>query len=37
MHINAFDGLTGPKIQHIEVYGNDLQAREKAPRKVVPK
>jgi len=37
MHINASDGLTGPKVQYIAVYGKDLQAGEKRREKMVPK
>ena len=37
MHINATDGLTGPKVQYIEVYGKDLQTGEKRREKMVPK
>jgi hypothetical protein len=37
MYINASEGLTGPKVQHIEVYGKDLQTGEKLREKMVPK
>jgi len=37
MYINASDGLTGPKVQYIEVYGKDLQTGEKLREKMVPK
>ena len=37
MYINASDGLTGPKVQYIEVYGKDLQTGEKRHEKMVPK
>jgi hypothetical protein len=37
MYINASDGLTGPKVQYIEVYGKDLQTGEKCREKMVPK
>jgi len=37
MYINASDGLTGPKVQYIEVYGKDLQTGEKCREKLVPK
>jgi hypothetical protein len=37
MYINASDGLTGPKVQYIEVYGKDLQTGEKRREKMVPK
>jgi len=36
MYINASDGLTGPKVQYIEVYGKDLQTGEKRREKMVP-
>jgi hypothetical protein len=37
MYINASDGLTGPKVHYIEVYGKDLQTGEKRREKMVPK
>jgi len=37
MYIDASDGLTGPKVQYIEVYGKDLQTGEKRREKMVPK
>jgi hypothetical protein len=37
IYINASDGLTGPKVQFIEVYGKDLQTGEKLREKTVPK
>jgi len=37
MYINASDGLTGPKVHYIEVYGKDLQTGEKCREKMVPK
>ena len=37
LYINASDGLTGPKVQYIEVYGKDLQTGEKRREKMVPK
>jgi hypothetical protein len=37
MYINASDGLTGPKVQYIEVYGKDLQTGEKLREKMAPK
>jgi hypothetical protein len=37
MYINASDGLTGPKVHYIEVYGKDLQTGEKLREKMVPK
>ena len=37
MYINASDGLTGPKVQYIEVHGKDLQTGEKCREKMVPK
>jgi hypothetical protein len=36
MYINASDGLTGPKVQYIEVHGKDLQTGEKLREKMVP-
>jgi len=36
MYIDASDGLTGPKVQYIEVYGKDLQTGEKRREKMVP-
>jgi hypothetical protein len=37
LYINASDGLTGPKVQYIEVHGKDLQTEEKLREKMVPK
>ena len=37
MYINASDGLTGPKVQYIEVYGKDLQTGEQRREEMVPK
>jgi hypothetical protein len=37
MYINASDGLTGPKVHYVEVYGKDLQTGEKRREKMVPK
>ena len=37
MYINASDGLMGPKVQYIQVYGKDLQTGEKRIEKIVPK
>jgi Na+-transporting methylmalonyl-CoA/oxaloacetate decarboxylase gamma subunit len=37
LHIHATDGLTGPKVHYIEVYGKDLQTGEKLSEKMVPK
>jgi hypothetical protein len=37
LYINASDGLTGPKVQYIEVHGKDLQTGEKLREKMVPK
>ncbi|MCX5898362.1 MAG: DUF4833 domain-containing protein [Proteobacteria bacterium] len=37
MYINASDGLTGPKVQYIEVYGKDLKTGKKLRQKMVPK
>jgi len=37
MYINASDGLTGPKVHYIELYGKDLQTGRKRFQKIVPK
>jgi len=37
MYINVSDGLTGPKIQYIEVSGKDLQTGEKRRERIMPK
>jgi hypothetical protein len=37
MYINASDGVTGPKVRYIEVYGTDLETGEKRREKMVPK
>jgi hypothetical protein len=37
MYINVSDGLMGPKIQYIEVYGKDLETGEKRREKIMPK
>ena len=37
MYIKASDGLTGPKVEYIELYGKDLQTGEKRYQKIVPK
>jgi hypothetical protein len=37
LYINASDGLTGPKVHYIEVYGKDLQTGEERREKMVPK
>jgi hypothetical protein len=37
MYIKASDGLTGPKVQYIELYGKDLQTGGKRYQKIVPK
>jgi hypothetical protein len=37
IYINASDGLTGPKVQYIEMYGKDLKTGEKRREKMVPK
>ena len=37
IYINASDGLTGPKVQYIELYGKDLQTGAKRSQKIVPK
>ena len=37
MYIKASDGLTGPKVEYIELYGKDLQTGKKRYQKIVPK
>jgi hypothetical protein len=37
MYIKASDGLTGPKLQYIEVHDKDLRTGEKLREKMVPK
>jgi hypothetical protein len=37
MYINASEGLTGPKVHYIEVYGKDLQTGEQRREEMVPK
>ena len=37
MYINASDGMTGPKVHYIEVYGKNLQTGVKRRAKMVPK
>ena len=37
MYIKASDGLTGPKVEYIELYGKDLQTGGKRYQKIVPK
>jgi hypothetical protein len=37
MYINASDGLLGPKVRYIEVYGKDLQTGEERREKLAPK
>jgi hypothetical protein len=37
MYINASDGLMGPKIRYIEVFGKDLQTGEQRREEMVPK
>ena len=37
IYINAAEGLTGPKVQYIELYGKDLQTGENIREKMVPK
>lgn len=37
MYIKASDGLMGPKVQYIELYGKDLQTGGKRYQKIVPK
>jgi hypothetical protein len=36
MYINASDGLFGPTVEYIEVYGKDLQTGEMLREKLVP-
>jgi hypothetical protein len=37
IYIYASEGLTGPKVQRIDVYGKDLQTGEERREKMVPK
>ncbi len=37
MFIQARDGLMGPKVEYIELYGKDLQTGEDCREKIVPK
>lgn len=37
MYINASDGLLGPKVRYIEVYGKDLHTGEMLREKLAPK
>jgi hypothetical protein len=37
MYINASDGLMGPKVHYVELYGKDLQTGRKRFQKIVPK
>jgi len=37
MYIKAADGLTGPKVEYLELYGKDLQTGGKRYQKIVPK
>ena len=37
LHIHASDGLTGPKVHYIDVYGKDLQTGEQRRERMVPK
>jgi len=37
MFIKASDGLTGPKVEYIELYGKDLETGKKRYQKIVPK
>jgi len=37
MFIKASDGLTGPKVEYLELYGKDLQTGGKRYQKIVPK
>ena len=36
MYINSTDGLTGPKVQYIELRGKDIKTGEKRVEKIVP-
>jgi hypothetical protein len=37
MYIKASDGLMGPKVEYIELYGKDPQTGGKRYQKIVPK
>ena len=37
VYINASDGLTGPKVHYIMLYGKDLKTGGKRSQKIVPK
>jgi hypothetical protein len=37
MYINSTDGLTGPKVNYIELHGKDIKTGEKRLEKIVPK
>ena len=37
IYINATDGLLGPKVHYIELYGKDLKTGEKRYQKIVKK
>jgi len=37
IYINASDGLTGPKVHYIMLYGKDLKTGGKLSQKIVPK
>ena len=37
LYINASEGLMGPKVHYIEVYGKDLQTGEERSEKMTPK
>jgi hypothetical protein len=37
LYINASEGLMGPKVHYIEVYGKDLQTGEERREKMTPK
>ena len=37
MYIKASDGVTGPKVEYIELYGKDLKTGGKRYQKIVPK
>ena len=37
LYIDASDGLMGPKVHYIEVYGKDLQTGQELREKMIPK
>ena len=37
LHIHATDGLTGPKVEYLELYGKDLETGKKRYQKIAPK